>query len=137
MAQTWLKSISSATEVDVCETFSTAENLENVDLFILTEVIAESRIEEINTYCRDNNKGFIYAVTLGLFCSVFVDFGNAYKLHDRDGEDTYPFLIASISKANPGVVYLVDQQTHNFQTGKRSISYRIHPPSLNTPRTTR
>lgn len=48
---------------------------------------------DINNYCRENNKGFIMAGVYGLYCYVFVDFGNNYKLHDRDGEDTYPFLI--------------------------------------------
>lgn len=31
--------------------------------------------------------------TFGLYSYGFVDFGNNHKLHDRDGEDTYPFLI--------------------------------------------
>lgn len=61
------------------------------------------------------------AGTYGLYCFGFVDFGINHKLHDRDGEDTYPFLIQSISKANPGVVSLINQHKHPFYTGKRKI----------------
>lgn len=62
----------------------------------------------INQACREKNIGFILAANMGLYCNIFVDFGKAHKVLDRDGEDTYPFLIQSITKSTPGVVHLVN-----------------------------
>jgi len=69
------------------------ESLQDIDLLIMTQLIDEEDMIKINQYCRDNSKGFIMAGIYGLYCFGFVDFGINYKLHDRDGEDTYPFLI--------------------------------------------
>lgn len=37
-----------------------------------------------------------------------------FKIYDRDGEDTYPFLIENITKSNPGVVTINKAKAHNY-----------------------
>jgi ubiquitin-activating enzyme E1 len=72
---------------------------------------------EINEICRNRPKkpiGFIYAGILGLISFCFVDFGDHFKVLDKDGEDVYPFLISNISNTDPGVVTLIKDKSHNF-----------------------
>ncbi|KAL4510464.1 hypothetical protein ABPG72_004618 [Tetrahymena utriculariae] len=117
ICQRWLKKVQNVVQVEVCQQFILEESLKNIDVIILTQILKEKQMIDINNYCRENNIGFILVGVYGLYCYCMVDFGNNYKLHDRDGEDTYPFMISSISKSNPGVVNLVNQHKHNFQTG--------------------
>ena len=49
------------------------------------------------------------------FLFSFVDFGNGFKIFDKDGIDPTPLLIDHISKSNPGVVTLnKDKNRHNI-----------------------
>jgi len=46
-------------------------------------------------FCREQKKpiGFIHCGILGLFLFSFVDFGNGFKIYDKDGLDTKPYLV--------------------------------------------
>ena len=70
-------------------------------------------------FCREQKKpiGFIHCGILGLFLFSFVDFGNGFKIYDKDGLDTKPYLVQNITKSNPGIVTLINEQTHKFKTG--------------------
>ena len=59
------------------------------------------RIQWVNTWCRENKKsvGLIVCGVIGLMVYSFVDFGNGFKIYDKDGLDYSPFLIESITKS--------------------------------------
>jgi ubiquitin-activating enzyme E1 len=93
--------------------------IKNYDLVILTDFWDQNLIYQYNIFCREQKKpiGFIHCGILGLFLFSFVDFGNGFKIYDKDGLETKPYLIQNISKSNPGVVTLLKEQKHEFVTG--------------------
>ena len=42
-------------------------NIKNYDVVIITEILNSNIIKKINKECHDNNKGFIYTLSFGLF----------------------------------------------------------------------
>jgi len=52
-----------------------------------------------------------------MYSFTFVDFGESFKIFDKDGEECNPFLIANISSSDPGIVSLNKEKPHNFETG--------------------
>ena len=58
----------------------------------------------INSYCRKQNKGFIYAPQLGFISFLFEDFGNNFMVIDKNGKKSKKYFIKSISNACPGIV---------------------------------
>ena len=44
------------------------------------------KAEMINSYCRKENKGFIYASQLGFISFLFEDFGNNFIVFDKNGK---------------------------------------------------
>lgn len=77
---------------------------------------------EINNFCRSQEPqiGFIAMDGFGLCASVFVDFGNEFTVHDKDGEAPKTAIIEGITQVrvrilidsaltyqeNPGAVHL-------------------------------
>ena len=62
------------------------------------------KAEMINSYCRKENKGFIYASQLGFISFLFEDFGNNFMVFDKNGKKCKKYFIKSISNACPGIV---------------------------------
>ena len=58
----------------------------------------------INSYCRKNNKGFIYTSQFGFISFLFEDFGNNFMVIDKNGKKCKKYFIKSISNACPGIV---------------------------------
>lgn len=54
-----------------------------------------------------------------------MDFGEGFKVIDKDGEEPHPFIIDHISKADPGVVTLHKERPHNFNTGDFICLYDV------------
>ena len=54
---------------------------------------------------------------LGLYTFVVVDYGENFKVFDKNGDDPRPLLIENITKSNPGVVTIIKEKKHNFKTG--------------------
>ena len=63
-----------------------------------------SKVEMINSYCRKENKGFIYTSQLGFISFLFEDFGNNFLVFDKNGKKCKKYFIKSISNACPGIV---------------------------------
>ena len=61
--------------------------------------------------------GFIYCGVLGMYSYIFVDYGDSFKVIDRDGIEKNPYLISNISNSDPGVVTINNEKAHNFETG--------------------
>jgi ubiquitin-activating enzyme E1 len=48
---------------------------------------------------------------------MFQDYGPNFKVFDKDGQQAFPLHVQSISKSDPGVVRVIKDRPHNYQTG--------------------
>lgn len=75
-----------------------AEEIERHDLIVVCDVLSKSFVIEISKIVRENKtQGLIWSVTAGLYGFVLDDFGNGFKVFDKDGEQPFPYNIESIS----------------------------------------
>ena len=74
------------------------------DVIVISEFLGRDEVTEINYLCRNNNIGFIYAASLGVYGFCFVDFGNDFCVSDENGEDPLSYCIKSISKDKKGII---------------------------------
>ena len=58
--------------------------------------------------------GFIVAGCLGLYGYTFVDFGPSFKVYDSNGEEPKSGVICEITKGNPGIVTIMDDDRPIF-----------------------
>jgi hypothetical protein len=47
---------------------------------------------------------------MGLYVFNFVDYGNGFKIFDKNGKGVSPLLIENITKSNPGVVSIIKEK---------------------------
>ena len=62
----------------------------------------------VNDACRASGARFIACDARGLFAHCFCDFGDAFVVHDTNGEPAAVRMLSSISRANPGLVTVSD-----------------------------
>jgi len=79
-------------------------------------------IHKINKICHENNKGFIYASSLGLMGFAFSDFGSKHKILNKTGREKGKFLISNIIKGEKGKITIDFSQT-NKRLFKKAIYY--------------
>ena len=80
---------------------------EKYNVVVITEFLPKDCIIELDNFCRQNEIGFIYGTELGINGFYFVDFGNSFKVLDRNNDDE-KFIINYITKENPGRVNLAN-----------------------------
>ena len=97
-----LKELNPYVEVNIEKNF--LQNYLNYDVICITEIIETKLIKEINENCRKNNKGFIYALNLGLIGIIFSDFGENFEIIDENGEECNSMCIKYISKEKNAIV---------------------------------
>lgn len=90
-----LKELNDYSEVVIENDLQKALNDSNVIVFSEFKNIEE--IFKINEFCRENNKGFLYAGLFGLSGFIFSDFGNHYIL-DENGEENQKIFISSVEQ---------------------------------------
>ena len=71
-------------------------------LVITDPSISRSELIRLNQFCRSNKVSFFYAVTGGIWTSVFVDHGDHHIVNDPNGARPVQKLITSISKVEEG-----------------------------------
>eukprot|EP00978_Attheya_sp_CCMP212_P008578 scaffold20176_cov62-Attheya_sp.AAC.2 len=85
---------------------------------VITVPLHSSLLFAINEKCREMNSSFIYTLVTGVFSSVFCDFGDAFVVSDKDGENPASCQIESILPDNPAFVkVLEDLGRHGMETG--------------------
>ncbi|KAF0690396.1 Aste57867_18231 [Aphanomyces stellatus] len=75
---------------------------------------------EINKMCHDQDVSFVMTESRGLFGSVFCDFGEAFVVSDKDGEQPITCMVASITptdEAGKLLVTVTDDARHQLETG--------------------
>lgn len=92
--------------------------IDNVSVVIVTIPLAPSLVIAMNKKCREVGASFIYSVTTGVFAKVFCDFGSAFVVSDKDGEQPHSSQVEMIIPDNPAAVkVLEDQGRHGLETG--------------------
>lgn len=96
------------------------DKLAQFNLVIFTDTYSNiDRLFEINEFCRSQKEpvGFIYTGSFGLLTYLFVDFGDHFKVYDRDGEPAKWYVIDGVTKGDPGVVTIDHSKPHSLSTG--------------------
>ena len=76
--------------------------IKEFDVVIITEIIHSDILNKINKECHENNKGFIYTLSIGLMGFVFSDFGKKHIILDKTGKEKGKFYISNITKEKKG-----------------------------------
>eukprot|EP01055_Gregarina_sp_Pseudo9_P002956 Gregarina_sp_Pseudo_9__2955@NODE_316_length_3184_cov_7_324006_g297_i0_p1_GENE_NODE_316_length_3184_cov_7_324006_g297_i0NODE_316_length_3184_cov_7_324006_g297_i0_p1_ORF_typecomplete_len1045_score298_68ThiF/PF00899_21/1_6e38ThiF/PF00899_21/2_1e66UBA_e1_thiolCys/PF10585_9/1e56E1_FCCH/PF16190_5/5_5e03E1_FCCH/PF16190_5/1_5e18E1_FCCH/PF16190_5/7_8e02E1_FCCH/PF16190_5/1_3e04E1_4HB/PF16191_5/1_9e18E1_UFD/PF09358_10/2_4e13Shikimate_DH/PF01488_20/0_91Shikimate_DH/PF01488_20/9Pyr_redox_2/PF07992_14/2_8e03P len=80
--------------------------------------ITQKKLIEVNEICRSHKIGFIAIGVYGLCCSVFVDFGDEFKVSDVDGEEAKQVMLESIIKdEEKTTISCVDEKKLPFSVG--------------------
>lgn len=93
----------------------TEELLKEHSVVVITDFFDKSKLIEWSNICHKNNVGFITASMLGLYGYAFLDYGEAHRVHDKDGEEVRNTIVASISNDENGLVTSHDDKRHGFQ----------------------
>ena len=74
--------------------------LRNINVIILTEICHSNIINEIENFCFENNKGFIYSGCLGLSGFIYNNFGKNFTVNEPYTKKRRIYCIKSIKKLN-------------------------------------
>lgn len=93
--------------------------VENISVLIVTIPLPTTLLIALNNKCRSIGASFIYSITTGVFSKVFCDFGAAFVVSDKDGEQPSQSQIELIDHESvpPTVRVLEDQGRHGLETG--------------------
>ena len=87
---------------------------------VITVPLPHSTVVAVNNACRASSTAFIYAYGAGAFGKIFCDFGKAFTVSDKDGENPATSQVETIITTNPAAVkVLEDQGRHGLETGDR------------------
>ena len=91
-------------------------NFKQYDVVVLTEA-NDKTIIAVNNYCRKHNKKLIVADCHGVFGRVFNDFGDAFEVLDKNGEELQDCLIKKIHVGENALVELIPTVKHKLEDG--------------------
>ena len=86
--------------------------IKNFDVVIITEIMKSEIIIKINKECHENNKGFIYTLSLGLTGFIFCDFVQKHLILDKTGQEKSKFYISSITKEKNAIMKIDYEKTN-------------------------
>lgn len=104
-------------------------NFQMYDVFVMTEGSNEELIF-IDNYCRQKGKKFICADSYGVFTRVFNDFGDAFEVLDKNGEDLQDVMIKNITNDEHGLVELLPNTKHKFEDGDEVLLTHVEGMKL-------
>lgn len=98
----------------------------HVCVVIVTIPLPQSLLIAMNDKCRQVGSSFIYSLTNGVFAKVFCDFGSAFVVADKDGEEPHQSQVETITVDSPATVkVLEDQGRHGLETGDSVTFSRV------------
>ncbi|CAD8058923.1 unnamed protein product [Paramecium primaurelia] len=123
-----LLKINNVTQIETLEmSYKDNEILSKIDkhdLTIICDIQSLNFAIAVSEHLRQNasknqkyNKGVIWTCTFGFICIKFSDFGQGFKVFDRDGVQPFPYHIINITNSNPGIVKIHESIPHNYKTG--------------------
>ena len=86
--------------------------IKEFDVVVITKIMNSNIIYKINKECHENNKGFIYTLSLGLMAFAFSDFGDKHIILDKTGIEKGKFYISNITKEKKGKIKIDFTQTN-------------------------
>lgn len=84
---------------------------------ITENFFGSDRLYAMNEACRAANTGFIISETLGLMTYAFLDYGDNFKVNDKDGEQTKQFIVVNVEQGENPTVTVHEDKRHSFQDG--------------------
>ena len=91
------------------------EDICKFNIIIITEIMKDKDLFEINEICRKNNIGFIYTLSFGLTGYIFNDFGENFIVNDINGEKNLNYHVFNIEeKGDKYLIYLDLKKNENF-----------------------
>ena len=76
--------------------------IKEFDVIVITKIMNSELIYKINKECHENDKGFIYTLSLGLMGFIFSDFGTKHTILDKTGIEKGKFYLTNITKEKNG-----------------------------------
>lgn len=104
------------TEANRVSEFDCEKELKGFQVFVLTEGSLEDQLH-LNEYSHAKGKAFITADTVGLFASVFCDFGEEFVTMDATGEQSVSGMISAITQETESIVTCLEDQRHGLEDG--------------------
>ncbi|EJK64440.1 hypothetical protein THAOC_14819, partial [Thalassiosira oceanica] len=93
---------------------------------VVTVPLPTALLTRLDEKCRSSGVCFIYSLSTGVFGQVFCDFGEAFTVTDKDGENPATSQVENILPSNPAVVkVLEDQGRHGLETGDSVTFSRV------------
>jgi ubiquitin-activating enzyme E1 len=77
----------------------------------------QSSCVTVDAVCHGAGIKFVSASTLGVFASVFCDFGANFVVNDTNGEQPRSVMLSAIAKESPPVITCLDEQRHDLESG--------------------
>lgn len=119
----WLKQLSGDVEVVALQDLGN-EGYASVIASYQAVVATNGRMPyflHVDSVCRAARVPFILAVSRGVVCSVFADFGPSFTILDDTGEPTGTVMVESITQDFPATVTVVEEQRHGLEEGDEII----------------
>ena len=100
--------------------------VDGASVVVVTVPLRTSLLCAIDEKCRASGACFVYALVNGVFGSVFCDFGDAFVVVDKDGENPATSQVENVLTSNPALVkVLEDHGRHGLETGDRVTFSRV------------
>mmetsp|Transcript_1680 Transcript_1680/g.3589 ORF Transcript_1680/g.3589 Transcript_1680/m.3589 type:complete len:1058 (-) Transcript_1680:364-3537(-) len=122
-----LSELNEYVKVDVASNVSSLQDeaglvklVDGASVVVITVPLSTSILSAMNDKCRASNSKtcFIYALSTGVFGTIFCDFGDSFVISDKDGENPATSQVENILTSNPAVVkVLEDHGRHGLETG--------------------
>ncbi|KAF4665794.1 hypothetical protein FOL47_004423 [Perkinsus chesapeaki] len=91
--------------------------LSDFDVVVLCDVHDRDERIRIDNYCRQHGIGSIATDIYGLAGRIFVDYGDKFIVHDKDGEECRTAIVSGITQDEHGEVITYGEQRHGFHNG--------------------
>ena len=121
-----LSQLNSYVEVNVLKQ-DLISSIKNYNVIVITELISNKLLYEINEICRKKNIGLIYGAVLGLLTFTFVDFGENFIIQNENGKPPKKFFIKDISNSKICKITIESEsiQTNSLKNGDTVILKEI------------
>ena len=93
------------------------ENINNFNVVIITEIMEQELLFQIDEQCHKNNIIFIYCLNLGLSGFIFCDFGNEHIISDPTGKEKNIYFIKNIDKSGIITIDNTNRETFTLKKG--------------------
>lgn len=79
----------------------------------------------VDAFCRQRGIKFVSADVCGPWCRVFNDFGDAFEVIDKNGDDPVEVMIKNITIAEKSTVTLLPGARHPYEDGEHIVLSEI------------